>query len=131
MSIFNQQFTMAFLRQPSPKYFSITAPAEHVAHVEINRPEKMNAFFDPMWYELRDIFKHLSANPDVRCILLSGAGERAFTAGKHFHVGTSHNLTSQVSMYSKLRPAAQQRRSFQIRLGKQQPCAGTSLSTRT
>ena len=131
MSFFNQQFTMAFLRQPSPKYFNITAPAEHVAHVEINRPEKMNAFFDPMWYELRDIFKHLSANPDVRCILLSGAGERAFTAGKHFHVGTLHSLTSQVSMYSKLPPAAQQRRSFRIHLEKQQPCDGTSLNTRT
>lgn len=73
---------MAFLNQQKPKYFNITAPAEHVAHVEINRPEKLNAFFDPMWYELRAIFNHLSTHPDVRCVLLSGAGDRAFTAGK-------------------------------------------------
>jgi enoyl-CoA hydratase/carnithine racemase len=27
-------------------YFNVTFPAEHVAHVEINRPEKMNAFIE-------------------------------------------------------------------------------------
>lgn len=27
-------------------YFNVTFPSEYVAHVEINRPEKMNAFFE-------------------------------------------------------------------------------------
>jgi delta(3,5)-delta(2,4)-dienoyl-CoA isomerase len=34
-----------------------------------------------MWYELRMIFRHLDPRPDVRAIILSGAGDRAFTAG--------------------------------------------------
>ena len=131
MSFFNQQFEMAFLRQPSPKYFNITTPAEHVAHVEINRPEKMNAFFDPMWYELRDIFKHLSASPEVRCILLSGAGERAFTAGKHSALALIHDLTLQDWMSSKHPPTAQQHRFFQIHPGKQQLCDGRYSNTST
>ncbi|KAK2747979.1 hypothetical protein FQN57_001570 [Myotisia sp. PD_48] len=65
----------------SPKHFNITFPAEYVAHVEINRPEKLNAFFEAMWQELRVIFNQLSFDPDVRAILISGAGPRAFTAG--------------------------------------------------
>ena len=66
---------------PQPQYFSITWPAPFIAHVEINRPQKLNAFIAPMWDEMRLIFGSLSHNPDVRCILLSGAGDRAFTAG--------------------------------------------------
>ena len=26
------------------EFFNVSFPAEHVAHVEINRPEKLNAF---------------------------------------------------------------------------------------
>ena len=66
---------------PSFRFFKLYAPAQHVVHVEINRPEKLNAFCHPMWVELKAIFEFLSPNPDIRCILLSGAGDRAFTAG--------------------------------------------------
>ncbi len=64
------------------KFFKVTTPAEYVVHVEINRPEKLNAFYEPMWFELKGIFEQISTDPDVRCVLLSGAGDRAFTAGK-------------------------------------------------
>lgn len=67
---------------PPTKHFQVTFPVEHVAYVEINRPEKLNAFFDPMWYEMKAIFDFISHHPDIRVVLLSGAGERAFTAGK-------------------------------------------------
>ncbi|EON68528.1 hypothetical protein W97_07786 [Coniosporium apollinis CBS 100218] len=65
----------------SYKYFNVTFPQEHVAHVEINRPEKLNAFVEEMWLNLGQIFNKLSHDPDVRCVVLSGAGDRAFTAG--------------------------------------------------
>ncbi|KAI1608942.1 ClpP/crotonase-like domain-containing protein [Exophiala viscosa] len=63
------------------KFFNVTVPSQHVVHVEINRPEKMNAFYGPMWFELKAIFEQVSVDPEVRCVLLSGAGDRAFTAG--------------------------------------------------
>ncbi|PYH98061.1 ClpP/crotonase [Aspergillus ellipticus CBS 707.79] len=68
---------------PTYKHFNVTYPPEHqyVAHVEINRPEKLNAFFEEMWLELSSIFNTLSTSPSVRSIILSGAGPRAFTAG--------------------------------------------------
>lgn len=63
------------------KFFNVTVPAPFVVHVEINRPAKLNSFYEPMWHELKRIFEQLSTDPEVRCILLSGAGDRAFTAG--------------------------------------------------
>ncbi|KAF1354786.1 enoyl-CoA hydratase/isomerase family protein [Delphinella strobiligena] len=62
-------------------YFNITFPKEYVALVEINRPEKLNAFVEEMWLNMKIIFDRLSIDPDVRCVVLTGAGERAFTAG--------------------------------------------------
>ncbi|KAK0613422.1 ClpP/crotonase-like domain-containing protein [Immersiella caudata] len=65
----------------SYKYFAIASPGEFVAHVEINRPKKLNAFLEEMWLELRRVFEQLSTDPNVRVVVLSGAGDRAFTAG--------------------------------------------------
>lgn len=63
------------------EHFIVTFPAQYVSVVEINRPKKLNAFFEPMWVNLGAIFKKLSHDPDVRVVVLTAAGERAFTAG--------------------------------------------------
>ncbi|KAF2643579.1 ClpP/crotonase [Massarina eburnea CBS 473.64] len=62
-------------------FFNVSFPDEYVAHVEINRPEKLNAFTEVMWLNLSTIFRRLSHSPNTRAILLSGAGDRAFTSG--------------------------------------------------
>ncbi|SLM36268.1 enoyl-hydratase isomerase family protein [Lasallia pustulata] len=62
-------------------YFKVTYPLEYVAHVEINRPDRLNAFIEPMWPELRSIFGYLSTAADVRAIVFSGAGPKAFSTG--------------------------------------------------
>ncbi|CRG88416.1 hypothetical protein PISL3812_05446 [Talaromyces islandicus] len=67
--------------QPPFKYFNVTFPQEYVAHVETNRADKMNSFFEAMWVELRTILDTLSRLPTVRAIVFSGAGERAFSSG--------------------------------------------------
>jgi hypothetical protein len=63
------------------KHFLVTSPSTFVAHVEINRPAKLNAFYQDMWLEIRRVFAQLSTDPDVRAVVLTGAGDRAFTAG--------------------------------------------------
>lgn len=63
------------------EYFDVTFPSQYVAQVEINRPQKLNAFFEPMWMSLGAIFRRLSHDPEVRVVVLTAAGERAFTAG--------------------------------------------------
>jgi enoyl-CoA hydratase len=52
-----------------------------IATVTLNRPEKLNALTRPMWHRLGEVFRELSANPAIRCIILRGAGTRAFAPG--------------------------------------------------
>lgn len=75
--------------------FNISFPRHLVAHVEINRPSKRNAFLESMWVELKEIFQRLSHDPDVRAILLSGAGAEAFSTGMDFTTPTVTKLLQQ------------------------------------
>ncbi len=52
-----------------------------VALVTLNRPEAMNALSGALRSQLATVVNDLEANPNVRVMVLTGAGERAFTAG--------------------------------------------------
>ena len=52
-----------------------------IATVVLNRPEKLNALTKAMWQRLGDVFLELGADDGVRCIVLRGAGEKAFAPG--------------------------------------------------
>lgn len=52
-----------------------------IATVVLNRPEKLNALTRPMWKRLGDVFEELSANDAIRCIVIRGAGTKAFAPG--------------------------------------------------
>jgi enoyl-CoA hydratase len=52
-----------------------------IATVTLNRPEKLNALTRPMWRALGEAAAQLSADDSVRCIVLRGAGEKAFSPG--------------------------------------------------
>lgn len=52
-----------------------------IATVVMNRPEKLNALTRALWADLGAAITALSADDDVRCIVLRGAGERAFSPG--------------------------------------------------
>ena len=49
--------------------------------VTIERPEVMNALHPPANFELQAIFDEFAANPDLWVAIITGAGERAFSAG--------------------------------------------------
>lgn len=55
--------------------------ADGVAVVTLNRPEVLNAMNEPMRRELTRCFGDLAVDDDVRAIVVTGAGERAFSAG--------------------------------------------------
>lgn len=52
-----------------------------VATVMFDRPDALNAFDLSMWQGLKDTMEALSADEALRCIVLRGAGEEAFSAG--------------------------------------------------
>lgn len=58
---------------------------EHVARITLNRPERLNASNGQLSRELTAAFVRAGADPDVRVVLLMGAG-RAFCAGADFKV---------------------------------------------
>ena len=52
-----------------------------VAYVTLNRPEKRNAFSPEMLVRLCDIWEEVADDADIRAVLLTGAGDRAFSSG--------------------------------------------------
>lgn len=65
-----------------------------IATITLNRPEVMNAL-DPQTYaEITDAFAEIERNPALHVGIITGAGERAFTAGadlKLMHTGPAEN----------------------------------------
>ncbi|KAK3614301.1 hypothetical protein LTR56_019787 [Elasticomyces elasticus] len=70
--------------------FNVTFPSQYVAQVEIDRPKKLNAFFEQMWKDIAKIFRELSHDPEVRVVILTAAGDRAFTAGLDVQAATEN-----------------------------------------
>ncbi len=54
---------------------------EGVATITLNRPAARNAFNLTMARELRDLWKQLDTDGEVVCIVVTGAGEKAFCSG--------------------------------------------------
>lgn len=54
--------------------------SKHVAWIEFSNPSKRNALSLAMWKALPETLDNLSANPDLRVLIVSGAGEH-FSAG--------------------------------------------------
>ena len=52
-----------------------------IATVVLNRPERMNALDKAMWMQLGEAIHALDADESLRCIVLRGAGGKAFAAG--------------------------------------------------
>jgi 2-(1,2-epoxy-1,2-dihydrophenyl)acetyl-CoA isomerase len=59
----------------------LTELSEGVLSITLNRPERLNAFTEPMHLALRAAIQRAHDDPDVRAVVLTGAG-RAFCAGQ-------------------------------------------------
>jgi enoyl-CoA hydratase/carnithine racemase len=52
-----------------------------VAVVALSHPEKLNALTLAMWLRLGELMRELDADESLRCVVLRGAGDKAFAAG--------------------------------------------------
>ncbi len=52
-----------------------------VGRITLNRPDKLNSFNDTMHKEFIDVLKKADRDPEVRCVVITGAG-RGFCAGQ-------------------------------------------------
>ena len=73
---------------------------DNIAVVTINRPSKLNALNKATIQELHDGFKQLNEDVNVKAIIVTGSGEKAFVAGAdisefaHFSVEEGGNLAA-------------------------------------
>lgn len=54
---------------------------DHLARVTLDRPEKLNAMTPKMYAALSEAWTRIRDDPDVWAAIVTGAGERAFSAG--------------------------------------------------
>ena len=52
-----------------------------IAFVTLNRPRVLNALNRQTWQELRTVFEDARDDPEIRGVILTGAGDKAFIAG--------------------------------------------------
>jgi enoyl-CoA hydratase/carnithine racemase len=80
-----------------------------IATVVLDRPDKLNALTRPMWAALGEAIAQLSADETLRCIILRGAGEKAFSPGNDIsEFETVRSNKAQAREYGKDMHAAAQ-----------------------
>jgi enoyl-CoA hydratase/carnithine racemase len=74
-----------------------------VATVVLNRPEKLNALTKAMWKALGEAVERLSADDGLRCVIVRGAGERAFSPGNDIaEFATERSNRAQAIEYGRI-----------------------------
>lgn len=73
-----------------------------LATVTLSNPPKLNALTVAMWRELATVMQQLSAEDDLRCVVLRGAGTEAFAAGADIaEFATERNNAAQGKVYHR------------------------------
>jgi len=73
---------------------------KHIAHIQLNRPGKLNTLVMEFWQEMIDVFAEIEAEPSARVVVIS-------STGKHFTAGLDLNAFGALAadMQSKTDPA--------------------------
>jgi len=78
----------------------VTTMERGIARILINRAEKRNAMTLGMWRQLAESLETLSTQPDVRVLIVAGAGDRSFCAG------------NDIKEYATIRATPEQREAY-------------------
>ncbi|MBI3781836.1 MAG: enoyl-CoA hydratase/isomerase family protein [Deltaproteobacteria bacterium] len=67
-----------------------------LARIVINRPDVMNALHPPANQELSKAFDDFDADPECWVAIISGAGEKAFSAGNDLKYSAQHGMAGEM-----------------------------------
>ena len=82
-------------KRPNSKYRDILYEVkDQVAWVTINRPRVLNAFREQSLDEMIDALKSTREDPSIVCAVITGAGDKAFSAGGDFYAMKRLNFTN-------------------------------------
>src|SRR6516225_4555908 len=84
--------TVETQQAPAPKLDNVLYEKRSgIAYVTLNRPKVLNALNTPTWRDLRAAFEDARDDAEIRGVVLTGAGDKAFIAGADIselaHVG--------------------------------------------
>jgi enoyl-CoA hydratase/carnithine racemase len=86
---------------PTDKSFAdgkiLQAIAEGICTITFNNPEKRNAMSLEMWEGLGEALAHAKDAPDVRVVVLTGAGDKAFVSGADISQFEQHRHNAEAS----------------------------------
>ncbi|MCQ2558930.1 MAG: enoyl-CoA hydratase/isomerase family protein [Oscillospiraceae bacterium] len=81
-------------------YLKIETREDGVCMVTLNRPEKLNALDSNAWTEIGNFFLAADTDDDIRVVIMTGAGDKAFAAGADLSM--LYTKTSAMTMQSNL-----------------------------
>ena len=90
VSILNRDSGLPFAKPLAAEHLAMSAPVvfdvnNQIALITLNRPDKLNALNFELIDRLVALLDRLEADPGVRAVILTGAGDRAFSAGADIH----------------------------------------------
>ena len=80
----------------------LTERVDAIAIVRLNRPERLNAINADIRRELPAALAPLNADPAVRAVVVSAAGERAFSAGQDLDEGAGYTIDDVNRWFSEM-----------------------------
>lgn len=111
------------------KTITVERPRDFVYHVQLNRPDKMNAISPRMWQEIQQAFDALSVDPECRAIVLSGRG-KLFTAGLDLFsaMGLAQELAAEPDAARRGQILGHKIRAYQATVSSLERCAKPVLA---
>ena len=66
-----------------PKHYEslIVKKEEGIGWITLNRPHRLNTLTADMVEEMHSVLNDFEADKEVKCIVITGAGDKAFSAG--------------------------------------------------
>ncbi|WP_370285838.1 enoyl-CoA hydratase [Pseudooceanicola nanhaiensis] len=86
---------MQTLETSTPKI--IAGKGEGIGWLTFNQPEKRNAMSLEMWQAMGEVLELFAADPEVRVVVMQGAGERAFVSGADISQFETHRGNAEAS----------------------------------
>ena len=81
-----------------------------VGRIILNNPERRNAISLDMWEGISEAFDEFSKNSQIRCVVMSGAGEKAFASGADISQFKERRSNAQAAEeYAKISMAGRQK----------------------
>ena len=77
---------------------------DHVARVTIDRPDVLNAIDAATEKRLQEIWDELENEREARVVVLTGAGEKAFSVGADMKSGSPDDAASGLDYWARPRP---------------------------